>query len=1737
MALDGFTIGGNTPVATPSTPVAPSTGSALKGFSIGATAAPAPVKTPATPISGTTALKGFTATTTPAVSTSTPAVNIDKLVADTKAPDTSSLFTGFAKANNINIQPLPNTSISGQSTPKSTTTDVVENLGKIPGAVGDVVSTAINTPLKKASDLLSNTKFITQAAAGLNADAGHTANRVLTRLSALSQGLSGLTGGLYKPLATGGSTSEDATTKIIKGISTGLGVAVSIDLMGGIAGGSKVVGAGIEGLTNIVNKFPLIAKYVTPFIQPLVENTAGISVYGQLDPKLGGDIKARVEKLGIDIATAPLYTALGTIKNAGISIPASFTLGFGMAKLSGASNQDALVSGASFAFLDGAGRIGGERGFTAEEIHTKLNDEALKILNDYSETKLTKNSTPEEFKAAFRAAAHQAHPDVGGSAEEFSKVKNAYDLLSKGGIGKTEATVTEPEKSIAQLKGDVQKGIEKYGESATHQALMTNLGVDSSTADRLVQAAKVPQTPAEIKALNEKILAQVNPRQVDLLAGEFDIKDENKGKFEIKNDTGGRSFGTIKGDTANIVNIDSGGQKGTHFFEKIVSDLSDKGIKTINVKLQNEDSSAVLNRMVEKGILSNPRNKSGSSNDEHFTTFDIVKDEMSPAERKAAKEDIKSLTPKSKLDMVVDKLVSGDLKIGVSDINKTESKDILGGHYPNIFRNDENLDHLDVVAHNAGVTGEELLQAYKDTRSASLKLTSGIDPGVQQFLDEDVLPAAGKALEGFKNTMKGLVHVLAPTHGVKSSDLDQIMAMKGARDKQEYIFSKSFEIVKKNFDKMSQQENINFIDRMKRGAPQATPALQAVADSLRVIDTEMWKLAQEQRPSLAWKDNHFRVLWKTVPGSITEEKGFKGTFNRPLQGTKGFIKQSTLADMSEGIAKGGVPISYNPIELFTLAYADMNKFITAQQMIAGFKEMGQMKFVKFGKDAPTGFTKLNDSIAKVYVPTGVGLPAQTGEWQIEENVGRILNNFLSKDHIRSTDFGRGLLAVKNAYTAVELSLSPFHAVFESLEAMGSSIGLGIQKVAGGNFKGGLKDIASSPVSPYTTAKLGGDAIKFLTEAGPKGDAFRQQFLKKNPNAGQLLDDLFLGGGKMKIDQGYQIATQQTFLNNINNGNYIGAALRVLPSLSKAITKPLFDTYIPQLKIGTFLKEYSNDLVENSKNLAEGNITRAELARTRWNFVEDRFGEMNFDNFFWNKTFKTALQLTFRSATWKIGNIRGTGGALWGQGKEFVSAAQQRRAPRMNPKFAWLLGMSIVTAIIATIVTYLMTKKYPASIQDFIYPKIDDKRNRVSTPTYWKDAFHLVNDPVGYTTASLSGDLNRIAEIWQNKDFYGTEIMDPNDPFYKRATEGLVHMIPVPFTVTSSISQSKTGTDFTKQSLSFFGFSKAPGYINNSDIQNKIYDLYSKRNGGVKSQDSAANSQVKSDIKKAYQSGNTVKANQLLQQAVKDGVIKETGIAIFISDADLPGDIKAFRLLPDSDQKALLKDMSPTELSHYAWYASSNVKGVLSQISTNASDFVQGVKGGSIKQPIFKAGKDISNDAKTPTFQNGSQTSNQSLIQRVTNYAKAIGTDPVTAFERIFTGQTIREVRNGTIIVERMSLSESQSKKSVLGGGSVGKGMILDHIVPLEGGGSNDKSNLQLITTAQDGNADNQPIEDFIGKEIKNGNMTSAQAREISIRFKGGAGQQLSSELAKEYRNKYGGKPLTKDQVFNYRNGL
>lgn len=830
------------------------------------------------------------------------------------------------------------------------------------------------------------------------------------------------------------------------------------------------------------------------------------------------------------------------------------------------------------------------------------------------------------------------------------------------------------------------------------------------------------------------------------------------------------------------------------------------------------------------------------------------------------------------------------------------------------------------------------LQARKDEIEKELnppepksiiKAAGGVltPPYAQEFFEHDVKPTLERIAGGTKDALKWIVNTLSPKTGVSNKAIDTITKNLNGRNEAAAALDKAVGTIEKMFDKMKEPERVDFIDRIKRGIKQPTKELQDIADMYKQLDKDLYDEVAKHKGALPFKEDHFRVLWEKIPGSTNgKERKLFGLARRPLEGSKGFMKKATLLDMSEGMAKGGVPVSTNPMTLFKLANADAMKFITASRMFDALKDDGFVKFVKSGQDVPDGFVKINDKIANVYFPVKEGL-VKTGEYYIEENAGRLVNNHLSVDHIRSGSVGRGLMEIKNLYTAAELGLSGYHASAIALEGVSSDIGRGLRKMVNLGLRGdykmageGIMDILKAPFSPKITFSLGRSTIKLATVKDFENSDFGKKFLKANPEAEQYIHDFFMGGGLMKQSEDLKAQAFKGLKEQAGKDNYIGAALRAIPALNEMVMSPLFDRYIPAMKVGMFMKEFPLALEEQKGRIASGKTTREAIARKTISFIDDRLGEMNFDNLFWDRTFKTASQLMLRSVTWKLGNLRAMGGAPVEQAQEFYNAAREKRAPLLEPKLAWVFGLATMQVALAGVTQYMFTGTYPKTIKDLIAPRIDNKddKQRVILPTYVKDVMHLSEKgPVDYAKSSLSGDVSKLADVWSNSDFQKYQIYSPGESLWENTKDITGYVLPKPISISNVQKSIKQGDSKAEMAMSFFGLNKAPKYLTEPLIENKIFDLYNIHEG-VKSKGQKEQADVKNEIKTLYKRGKVEDAEKLANESIERGLLKRSQIAYLKSHKNSSESAAQyfFTQLPDDDKVHLYNQMSEQERKEF-----------------------------------------------------------------------------------------------------------------------------------------------------------------------------------------------------------------------------
>lgn len=766
-------------------------------------------------------------------------------------------------------------------------------------------------------------------------------------------------------------------------------------------------------------------------------------------------------------------------------------------------------------------------------------------------------------------------------------------------------------------------------------------------------------------------------------------------------------------------------------------------------------------------------------------------------------------------------------------------------------------------------------------KESSITLKAELIPGVSEFVKQDVIPKAKGTMEGVKAVYDQLATLFNPVGRAPTAGTDIIMKAKGTFEKEIFRMEQATKDIKKMWDKQPEPARFDFMSKVEGGTELTKEnfrGFEALAEMYRKrLDNAHAAISKYK--DVPFIENFFPHFWEK-PDTITKNAVAQMMAKRPFQGTRSFLKQRVFATIQDGVDLGYKPVSTNPEELVQLYEANVKKFVMAQTIKADMVEKGLWKFVRSGTDAPEDFAKIDDSIAKVYfpqeLPGGKTTLAQSGEYYAQKDVARIINNYLSKDRIMDTALGQGLMNFKNTLNAFQLGFSAFHFTMETIDSIVQKASIGLSQISQGKLIKGFGNLATSVTAPYQYFRDG------------------QKFYNGDPTLAHIEDALFTGGASLRQKQYYKNTALDTFFKSVREGNYIGALIRAPMATIEATMRPLFSYYIPRLKVGAFRQLYSEELLRNAKRIANGDLTQEKVARDVWNNVENRMGELNYDNLFWHRNLKAGMMLTFRAVGWNLGTVREIGGGLLQDPFEQFKSKQGREdfkkyGYNFTPKMQYTLALFTMMATFGAIYQYLHTGKKPSGVKDLFYPKNGTKTasgddGRVEFPSYLKDLYQATHSPIKTVGNKLAPEISALIDVITNKDYYGDYIRNPNDNLSKQAKQLATFLGTqfIPFTV-QNIQQQKKGKAGVEQNIeSLLGIINAPREVVQSEYEKQLSELYTEQRGatGPKTPEQKAIADAKTKAREAIQKGDYSE----LQKLVNDGIITPRGMRTFIINA-------------------------------------------------------------------------------------------------------------------------------------------------------------------------------------------------------------------------------------------------------------
>lgn len=732
--------------------------------------------------------------------------------------------------------------------------------------------------------------------------------------------------------------------------------------------------------------------------------------------------------------------------------------------------------------------------------------------------------------------------------------------------------------------------------------------------------------------------------------------------------------------------------------------------------------------------------------------------------------------------------------------------------------------------------------------------------GVRPFA-KDVAAKAVQGARGIRDIADAVRGILAPSTRspeAKSTALST-RANVGEMERQNAIAERSLEGARKFFAGQAPDSNYEFIDKMERGQPQPDPNTQNFGDILR----QSFDLRRDQIRSLGtgklenFIENYFPHIWKDP----TKASAVFSEGRRPFEGKKSFLKQRTIPFTSDGLAAGLEPISSNPIDLAVLKLREMDKYLMAHRVLDEMKDAGTLKFFKVSEPIPDGWKQIDDRVSTVYSRGESGEIILRGRYAAPESAAKIINNYLSPG-IEATVLRepfKAWRATANFMNQFQLGFSAFHAGFTTLDAAISRTAVGLEDIlAYGKPIRGLKTIASTPISPITNLIQGSKMLREYYKPGSQG-----------AEIGQYVDALVQGGGRAAQDRFYTNQAIRSFTDALKQGNIIGSIFRAPGAAVELLAKPTMEFLVPRQKMGVFAEMAKRELERLGPNATQEQ-TREAMARA-WDSVDNRMGQMIYDNLFWHKITKDLAMSSVRSVGWNLGTMREVGGGIADYVSLPVRALDQNRTnPLFTHRMAYTAALPLIVGTMGAMTQYLLTGKGPDELKDYFFPKtgnLDENGSpeRIAFPSYMKDIFPLVDrakhgdvagmiSTAGHMATSKAHPLiGLVGEMLSNKDYYGTEIRNPDDPVVQQLKDVAAHAGEslIPFAIRGYQKEQERDTAMWRRVLPFVGITPAPRYLNQSEAEKLLTEkLKARIPQGARSRDQAERSQLKHRVEAA-----------------------------------------------------------------------------------------------------------------------------------------------------------------------------------------------------------------------------------------------------------------------------------------------
>lgn len=469
--------------------------------------------------------------------------------------------------------------------------------------------------------------------------------------------------------------------------------------------------------------------------------------------------------------------------------------------------------------------------------------------------------------------------------------------------------------------------------------------------------------------------------------------------------------------------------------------------------------------------------------------------------------------------------------------------------------------------------------------------------------------------------------------------------------------------------------------------------------------------------------------------------------------------------------------------------------------------------------------------------TDVGGIVVKGQYWAPEPVAHVMNAYLSPGLRGRNPYFDAYMGVGNTLNQAQLGLSAFHLGFTSIDAAVSQVALGLKQIEtatrgrsrnvtpgarGRMLRDGVLRIAGFPVAPIATVIRGNRLIKsYLSD------------VQRSPELEALVQAAIQGGSRVRMDTFYQNDAIKKWLDSFRQRKPLGTIGYAIPALLEASVKPVLEYVVPRQKMGVFAAMAQYELERLGPDATVQEVRKA--MGDAWDSVDNRLGQLVYDNLFWHRATKDWAMASVRAVGWNLGTLREVGGGIADAAKTAKGAVKGEDV-EMSHRMSYIPALLLVSMILGAVVHYLFTGKRPETMKDYFFPKTgrknaDGNDERVQLPTYMKDIASYAKHPVQTIEHKMHPLLAAVAEMLHNKDYFGDEIRNEDDPLVtqvKQVVDNLILKQAIPFSVQNAMEEKQRRQGTAEKVGGFFGLTAASREIVRTPAQNKMAEILAKR---------------------------------------------------------------------------------------------------------------------------------------------------------------------------------------------------------------------------------------------------------------------------------------------------------------------